>query len=105
MKEIKRWFKNLGKKKKEISNTPFRRELAYYFDSRDWPWRSTISNVEAWELSDGSYEIMITTQQPGVLIGSGGSFLNSIEEYLSQHFKRKVKVLITENQIWHKLYE
>ena len=105
MKEIKRWFRNLGKTKKEISNTPFRRELAYFFHSREWPYQTTITNVEAWELSDGSYEVMITTHKPGVLIGKCGSFINSIEEYFTQHFKRKVKVLITENQLWYKLYE
>ncbi len=61
--------------------------------------RFGVTNLEFSEV-DGRTEMMITLERPGILIGKAGSTLDAIQEYLSNHHERPVKILITESKLW-----
>lgn len=58
-----------------------------------------ITNLEFNETKKGT-EFTITLDRPGILIGKAGQTLYKIQNYLSEHHTRQVKILIIESTIW-----
>jgi len=52
----------------------------------------------------GELEVKIMLGRPGVLIGKGGKDVNALESHLSEELGCKVKVIVEEFDLFHKIY-
>lgn len=67
-----------------------------------------ITNIEV-EFGDKSkdifdYEVTITLERPGLLIGKGGRTINELTKTLSEELEGEVKIYIHESSLWKNLY-
>ena len=89
---------------KEVDSKIVRRTMDTYFHSEDWPYQQTITKVETFETKKGLL-IKIETHRPGLLIGTGGTFIDGLEKYLSIRLERTdITIDLKECMLWHRLY-
>jgi len=90
---------------KEVDSKIVRRTMDTYFHSTDWPYQQTITKVETFETKKGLL-IKIETHRPGLLIGTGGEFIDGLEKYLFIALNRTdITIDLKECMLWHGLHK
>ena len=97
--------------KTELLNKTKRTFWNYFSDFGEQNWKLPalgITNIE-FEFGDKSkdifdYEITVTLERPGLLIGKGGRTIDELTEILTEQLKGRVKIYINESSLWKNLY-
>ena len=103
-KHLKSFFKRQSKSIKEVDSKRVRRAMVSYFHGEVWNYQYTITKVETFETKEGLL-IKIETHRPGLLIGTGGNFIDGLKKWLSIDLKRSdIAIELKESMVWHNLY-
>lgn len=63
-------------------------------------WQLNITNIIIKENNTG-YDINVTLQRPGFLIGKGGRVIDELEKRLYEYFNKTIDIHIEESTIWN----
>lgn len=110
----KKLFENLKITKKEvidyygqkfkIDSKQVRRILKLFFEDNSTGVLYTITNINVFK---GHEHIIveITTHRPGLIIGKGGRTIDALTEKLTKELEMPVKIELTEDKMWHDLFD
>jgi len=90
--------------KLELDNKPFLQQLRYILDYIEWGREHTIVNVKVFLVGD-KYEVIITLNYPGLLIGKAGHTIDKITKMMNEGFDKEVIITINECKLWHDIYK
>lgn len=87
----------------EIDSRKYRREIDRFFCYNDWTYNKTITYIKAFKHKNKTI-VEIETHMPGMLIGKGGHFIDSLSVHLNDEFKDLIQIRLKECKLWHNLY-
>jgi ribosomal protein S3 len=89
----------------EIDSKPFRRHISNFFYEEYYDRIITSFTEVKVFIKKDKYIVQITTHSPGILIGKGGSTIDSLKDWLNNgEFFLPVEIRLIESKMWYKLY-
>lgn len=111
LRKIKNWLKEifLSKSIPLKREKSFKTHIRYFFEGFDDYLEPTIKiSINTFGITDfkfreyrNYYQITITLERPGLLIGKHGTTIDALKKSLSDMYNKQVKIEIKESKLWH----